>query len=93
MALRLRSMPGMSAIYIQHSHNPAFYYGGDRWVLGRNTARCFRRTHEAIAFCLENNLSYAQVRVCFGPGAADTVVPVTRDMAVAPASVPDGVVW
>ena len=85
--------PGMSAIYIQHSQNPAFYYGGDRWVLGRNTARCFNATHEAIAFCAERNISYAQVRVCFGGGAADTLVPVTRDMQVAAASVPDGVVW
>jgi hypothetical protein len=83
----------MSAIYIQHSHNQAFYYGENRWVLGRNAARCFGGTHEAIAFCLENSLSYAQVRVCFGPGAADTVVPVTRDMQVAAVSPPDAVVW
>jgi hypothetical protein len=97
MPIRLASgLPaawGMSAIYIQHSHNHAFYYGENRWVLGRNAARCFGATHEAITFCLENNLSYAQVRVCFGPGAADTVVPVARDMQVAAVSPPDAVVW
>jgi hypothetical protein len=83
----------MSAIYVQHSQNPAFFYGQDRWVLGRTAARRFPRTHDAIAFSLENDLSYAQVRICFGPGAADVVVPVARDMIVAAASPPDAVVW
>ena len=83
----------MSAIYVQHSRNPSFYYGDDRWVLGRTGARCFNGTHEAIAFCLKNNVSYAQVCVCFGAGAVDTLVPVTRDMQVAAVSPPDAVVW
>jgi len=82
----------MSAIYIQHSHNPAFFYGEDRWILDRNRARCFARTHEAISFCQQRELSYAQVRVCFGSGAADVVVPVPREMLVAAGS-PDGVFW
>ncbi len=82
----------MSAIYIQHSQNSAFYYGGDRWVLGRAPARAFNSTHEAIAFSLENDLVYAQVRVCFGPGAADIVVPVHREMQVAAGSPSEAVV-
>ena len=82
----------MSAIYIQHTHNPFYYYGGDRWMLGRERARQFSDTRAAIAFCLENNVVYAQVHVCFGPGAANVVIPVTRDMRVAPAP-PEAVVW
>jgi hypothetical protein len=83
----------MSAIYIQHSQNHAYFYGEDRWVLGRKRARRFARTHEALAFALDRDLVYAQVRVCFGPGAADVVIPVERNMAVAAAHPTGSAVW
>jgi len=75
----------MSAIYIQHAQNPSFFYGHDRWVIGRRRARRFSHTRDAIAFCCERDLEHAQVHVSFGPGAADVLIPVTADMAVAPA--------
>ena len=73
----------MSAIYIQHSHDPSFYYGADRWVLGRQRARKFPHTRDAITFCVEKELKFAQVHVCFGPGTADVLIAITSDMAVA----------
>jgi hypothetical protein len=82
----------MSAIYIQHTENRSFYYGTDRWVLGRNGARCFAHAHDAISFCAERELAHAQVHVCFGPGTADVIIPVTPDMLVAPAWPTDSVV-
>jgi hypothetical protein len=83
----------MSAIYIQHARNPAYFYGQDRWVLGLQSARRFATTHEAIAYCLEHDVIYAHVRVCFGPGTADVTIPVSRDMAVATRANADFVVW
>jgi hypothetical protein len=73
----------MSAIYLQHTYDPSFYYGRDRWVVGRQRARRFLHTHEAISFCLEQEIRFAQVHVCFGPGAADVLIAVSSDMAVA----------
>jgi hypothetical protein len=83
----------MSAIYIQHTHDPSFYYGTDRWVLGRQGARCFSHAHDAISFCVDRELKHAQVHVCFGPGAADVLIPVTSDMPVAHGSQDEAGVW
>lgn len=76
----------MSAIYIQHAHNRSFYYGTDRWVIGRKRARRFCHTQEAIAFCVAQDLEHAQVHVSFGPGAADVLIPIPAEAPVAPAS-------
>jgi hypothetical protein len=83
----------MSAIYIQHVHDSSFYYGADRWVVGRHGARRFPRAHDAISFCHDHELKDAQVHVCFGPGAADVLIPVSNDMPVAPGSSGDAGVW
>jgi hypothetical protein len=85
-------LPAMSAIYLQHAENQSFYYGKDRWVMGKARARRFAHAHDAISFCAERDLAPAQVHVCFGPGAADVIIPVTAEMAVAPAPA-DSVVW
>ena len=83
----------MSAIYIQHSHDPSFYYGADRWVLGRQRARRFPHTRDAISFCVEKELKFAQVHVCFGPGAADVLIAITSDMAVAHGAPDEAGLW
>jgi hypothetical protein len=88
-----RTAVNMSAIYIQHVNDPSYYYGDDRWVLGRKRARQFAQTHDAISFCIDRELGFAQVHVCFGPGAADVLIPVTSDMPVAHGSSAETGVW
>ena len=83
----------MSAIYIQDSDDPSFYYGQDHWVRGRQSARQFSDAHAAISFCVDQELKHAQVHVCFGPGAADVLIPVTSDMPLAHGSSDDPGVW
>ena len=83
----------MSAIYIQHAENRSYYYGTDRWVLGRKGARLFAHAHDAISFCAERELVHAQVHVCFGPGSADVIIPITPDMPVAAAFPSDASAW
>src|ERR1051325_694412 len=92
MAFLLHKAVLVSAIYVQHTHNRSYYYGENRWTLGRERARRFADTREAITFCLDQGLAYAQVHVSFGPGAADVLIPVTRDMPVASAPT-EAVVW
>jgi hypothetical protein len=74
----------MSAIYVQHAHNPSFFYGADRWVVGRRWARRFSHAQAALSFCAERDIHHAQVHVSFGPGAADVLIPVPPDITVAP---------
>jgi hypothetical protein len=83
----------MSAFYIQHANDSSLYYGVDRWVRGRQRARQFADAHDAICFGVDREINEAQVHVCFGPGAADVLIPIRSDMPVAHGS-PDGAgVW
>ena len=83
----------MSAIYIQHTSDSTLYYGRDTWVRARQRARQFADAHDAIFFCVDRDLKEAQVHVCFGPGAADVMIPITNDMPVAHGSTDDLGAW
>lgn len=83
----------MSAIYVQHAHNPSFFYGQDRWVIGRRWARKFSHAQAALSFCAERDIMHAQVHVSFGPGAADVLIPVQQDALLAPPPPLEAVGW
>lgn len=73
----------MRHVFIQDSASKLLFRTVDEWTADPKSARDFKTSLNAVAFCLQNDLTSAHIVIRFeGPDVREVVIPVQRERPV-----------